>query len=276
MRGKARHPWRHDRVASLPGRCPTVSGMATTMDAHRFDTLTRMLSVRRSRRWIATAMVMALLPAVPRRAAACEPNCTAKACGDDGCGGSCGECPLGSICIEDIGACIADPSGCSSVGAPCSASVLCCDLLSCINDVCTVPQCVGADVPCGNGVPCCGGFECIVGLCQSVPATCALTGASCRAVDCCKTTDTCIVNPGGTYICVASTPVTPYCAHAGQRPTRRNITCCSRLSMENGRCVVNRWDVCARKRGRRAPCASGSQCRGGKYASNGKPVCVPA
>lgn len=30
--------------------------------------------------------------------APCEPDCTGKACGDDGCGGPCGSCPAGQTC----------------------------------------------------------------------------------------------------------------------------------------------------------------------------------
>ena len=37
----------------------------------------------------------------------CEPACDGKACGDDGCGGTCGTCPQGGSC-ED-GACSCAP-----------------------------------------------------------------------------------------------------------------------------------------------------------------------
>jgi len=30
----------------------------------------------------------------------CIPNCSGKACGDDGCGGSCGSCASGSLCVD--------------------------------------------------------------------------------------------------------------------------------------------------------------------------------
>lgn len=32
----------------------------------------------------------------------CEPDCFGKVCGDDGCGGSCGECDQGQACVDDI------------------------------------------------------------------------------------------------------------------------------------------------------------------------------
>jgi hypothetical protein len=33
---------------------------------------------------------------------ACIPNCSGKTCGDDGCGGNCGTCATGYICINDV------------------------------------------------------------------------------------------------------------------------------------------------------------------------------
>ena len=35
----------------------------------------------------------------------CVPNCTDRVCGDDGCGGLCGECSMTEVCIEDSGTC---------------------------------------------------------------------------------------------------------------------------------------------------------------------------
>ena len=37
----------------------------------------------------------------PLACPACTPNCQGKQCGDDGCGGSCGDCPNGSPCLVD-------------------------------------------------------------------------------------------------------------------------------------------------------------------------------
>ena len=49
----------------------------------------------------------------------CIPDCAGLNCGSDGCGGSCGVCPLGSSCLEGVcGECIPDCSGkeCGSDG----------------------------------------------------------------------------------------------------------------------------------------------------------------
>ena len=35
----------------------------------------------------------------------CTPDCENKNCGADGCGGICGNCPLGSICDDKSGTC---------------------------------------------------------------------------------------------------------------------------------------------------------------------------
>jgi hypothetical protein len=37
--------------------------------------------------------------------ASCNPDCTGKACGDDGCGGQCGSCPSGEACAQVIAEC---------------------------------------------------------------------------------------------------------------------------------------------------------------------------
>ncbi len=41
----------------------------------------------------------------------CVPQCEGKACGDDGCGGSCGSCPPGCPCVDFQCGCEADCAG---------------------------------------------------------------------------------------------------------------------------------------------------------------------
>lgn len=74
----------------------------------------------------------------------CTPNCADMVCGDDGCGGSCGECQGGNTCIE--GACI----------APCAPD---CDGFNCGDD-----GCGGICGECEGGIQCVGGncaYECV-------------------------------------------------------------------------------------------------------------------
>jgi MYXO-CTERM domain-containing protein len=44
------------------------------------------------------------------------PDCAGRACGDDGCGGSCGACPFGTVCSTVEGQCVLDPNGRTDTG----------------------------------------------------------------------------------------------------------------------------------------------------------------
>jgi len=65
---------------------------------------------------------------------ACAPDCSDKVCGDDGCGGLCGECPAAQYCVD--GGCTADcpancidktcgPDGCGGVCGVCQEGEAC-------------------------------------------------------------------------------------------------------------------------------------------------------
>ncbi|MBT9555876.1 MAG: hypothetical protein IV100_07605 [Myxococcales bacterium] len=77
----------------------------------------------------------------------CVPSCDAAECGDDGCGGSCGECDGQDACVS--GECVCQPS--------------------CTDKVCGTDGCGG---PCGN--PCAGGL-----VCTSDGTACETPGESC-------------------------------------------------------------------------------------------------
>ena len=51
----------------------------------------------------------------------CEPACLGKVCGDDGCGGQCGQCPAGTKC--SAGTCVAQSLG--KLGDPCTEAAQC-------------------------------------------------------------------------------------------------------------------------------------------------------
>src|SRR3954463_11108731 len=103
-----------------------------TMDDVQFDSLTRQVTARLSRRtglrFLTSLGVLALLPAAaaakrkkhkkkktkpsppplppssppsPPPPPGCTPQCAGKQCGADGCGGSCGTCGLGTVCLSD-------------------------------------------------------------------------------------------------------------------------------------------------------------------------------
>lgn len=53
---------------------------------------------------------------------ACVPDCDARDCGDDGCGGDCGVCAAGATCTP-AGACVAQQSSCTFVAPAASSCV---------------------------------------------------------------------------------------------------------------------------------------------------------
>jgi hypothetical protein len=111
----------------------------------------------------------------------CTPSCGGRACGDNGCGGSCGTCPIGQTCSSS-GACVSSctPScagrecgsdGCSGTCGSCSGSAMCNAVTGRCEMEC-VPSCEGR-VCGGNG---CGGS------CGSCPAgrECKIDGSGCE------------------------------------------------------------------------------------------------
>lgn len=90
----------------------------------------------------------------------CTPSCGARVCGDNGCGGSCGECALGESCtaagacqgcIPDCGTSVCGSNGCGGSCGSCASTESCNADGQCVADC--VPSCAGKT--CGsNG---CGG-----------------------------------------------------------------------------------------------------------------------
>ncbi|MBM4344477.1 MAG: hypothetical protein FJ100_14015 [Deltaproteobacteria bacterium] len=75
----------------------------------------------------------------------CKPACDGKACGSDGCGGTCGACKAGDVCVFATGKCVVDP--CAGIG-----------VAGCCQGDDRV-QCVGgkpAKDTCGSGEAACG------------------------------------------------------------------------------------------------------------------------
>ena len=95
----------------------------------------------------------------------CLPDCDAKECGDDGCGGTCGTCPDGKSC--DTGQC----------------TVVCGDgQCGDGEDLCNCPE------DCASGCAgCCSGVECQAG---TAPAKCGVEGAACQ--DCTADDKSCV------------------------------------------------------------------------------------
>ncbi|MFZ4579909.1 MAG: hypothetical protein ACOYOB_16085 [Myxococcota bacterium] len=108
----------------------------------------------------------------------CQPECTDKKCGDDGCGGTCGGCDGDSVCSQ--GACV----------DPCSP-----EPIACQNNTCGDNGCGGS---CGS---CAKGSECVEGSCKAVvtppkPDSCqgscgSLAPSGCSCALGCQKSDTC-------------------------------------------------------------------------------------
>ena len=86
----------------------------------------------------------------------CEPSCDGLECGDDGCGGICGECQVYETC--DSGACTCSYSICNGDCCP--------DGALCEEDGCCVPTCVGhpPGTLCCSEEPLCYKGQCVPDL----------------------------------------------------------------------------------------------------------------
>ena len=126
--------------------------------------------------------------------ATCTPACDDKDCGDDGCGGSCGDCEGDDAC--DSGVCTPPPEcvpacdgkTCGDDG--CGGSCGTCDDPNtiCVNSNCCLPDCAGKT--CGNDG--CGGScgaceadeQCTAGVCEAKTYTCPELFGLAQAADC--------------------------------------------------------------------------------------------
>lgn len=111
----------------------------------------------------------------------CIPDCAGRVCGDDGCGGSCGSCPLGmhcenGQCVCDLDECEAGDSYCGPAGFTyCEVSAngcghwvveSCDDANACTNDSCDpVTGCQFGALP--DGTACGADMLCLGGQCVS-------------------------------------------------------------------------------------------------------------
>ena len=119
-------------------------------------------------------------PTRPDPCEGCEPDCTGKVCGDDGCGGICGTCSGDTTCNAS-GRCVCsggltncssscvntntDPSNCGGCGVTCGADEVCdagsCECVSdCTGRECGDDGCGGSCGTCTGGMTCDGSFQC--------------------------------------------------------------------------------------------------------------------
>lgn len=141
-----------------------------------------------------------------------QKNCDSKECGDDGCGGSCGNCPEGKNC-NGYGHCVA-PSVVCYASCHCPSGYLCDS-----DNTCKSKNVMGAPYPyppcCNDAVACsppgstCRTLEgtdslCAGGMCA--PTSCEAQGKDCgNVLDGCGLVQNCGSCDGG-YVCGAAVP----------------------------------------------------------------------
>jgi len=130
------------------------------------------------------------------QAECCSPDCEGKECGDDGCGGSCGECGEGTVCVENQcgpqnGCAAWDKPGCE--GCACQSCVCDLDPYCCSEEGHWDSLCVtSCEEECGGcGIlEACGDGNCDdVGMenCSSCPEDCKCKdNKKCFAGECCS------------------------------------------------------------------------------------------
>jgi len=117
----------------------------------------------------------------------CAPDCKGKACGEDGCGGICGQCNNNEECTDGVCGCIQDSVLCNDIC--CQMDQVCfdesCCAIDCDGKNCGIDGCGGACGECGDNE------ECLEGTCGCVQDsdqcedTCCPVGQVCFDEACC-------------------------------------------------------------------------------------------
>ena len=173
----------------------------------------------------------------------CEPQCAGKECGDDGCYGSCGECPDDGVCYG--GACGGPVDGCGVApmagcgGCQCEECV--CEMLpECCeetwHDLC-VQICVVECEGCTEGY--CGDFACDADRgenCGTCPADCSCApGEDCQAGECVPCVPSCAGKQCGNDGCGGS------CGECGAGLTCKDYVC---VESQGGGCEPTNTPGC--------------------------------
>jgi hypothetical protein len=176
----------------------------------------------------------------------CTPACGGKACGSDGCGGTCGTCPTGQTC-SSAGQCVSTctPScsgktcgsnGCGGTCGTCSTGQTCSSAGQCIS-TCT-PSCSGK--ACGSDG--CGG------TCGTCPS-----GQTCNSVGQCDASGGC-AHP----ICSTGTKLTSTCDSCAGTICALDPYCCQ-VEWDSV-CVAEVPSVCGQSCGTCTPACGGKAC----------------
>jgi len=163
----------------------------------------------------------------------CIPDCTGKECGDDGCGGGCGQCDDGkvettdtcvdSLCVFCLKDCYCKECGDDGCGGSCGS---CDDGISCTADSCEGFKClsVATDAPgccqgaedCDDGNPCTEHL-CVANECVDNPVD-----------DCCLDDSECQIFPAPCYDrwCEQSVNVCMWSLKSMSEQTKLGLQCC--------------------------------------------------
>jgi hypothetical protein len=183
----------------------------------------------------------------------CASDCTGKQCGDDGCGGICGTCPVGQTCQQGHCVCVPDCAGKQCGGDGCGGSCGSCgNGKHCQQGRCVTNSCAGG---CGSHGSCQGG-ACV---CDAGYASCA-AGSPCDVDIATDPTN-----------CGSCGNVCPGNGQNGQATCRNGacgLTCDAGYFDCGGACidVANDPSNCG---------TCGNVCPGGQTCSNSACVCAP-
>ena len=121
---------------------------------------------------------------------ACQPSCSGKECGSDGCGGSCGACGSFESCESGLCICYPDcdgkqcgPDGCGGLCGSCGSGDVCQGGVCVCTPACAGAQC-GSDGCGGSCGACPAGQECQAGLCKDGPCVADCSGKQCGGDGC--------------------------------------------------------------------------------------------
>ncbi|MBI5543277.1 MAG: LamG domain-containing protein [Deltaproteobacteria bacterium] len=242
--------------------------------------------------------------------ACCTPSCNGKQCGPDGCGGTCGSCDSGDLCILDdciAGQCQHTPRNCNDgnactvdgcqAGSCTYAPLNCDDGKLCTQDTCDPAagcQYASGSGSCEDGDPCTVGDVCNFGLCVPGPREPGCCQPRCDETQCLN--DGC-GGPCSQYVCEDWNECTDdACAASGCTHTphtrRCNLydPCHPNDTCSGGQCVAGppldcddhnpcTNDLCMFGQGfcmhndNQDPCDDGDVCTVGDACSGG--ACVP-
>ena len=121
----------------------------------------------------------------------CMPDCEGLTCGDDGCGGSCGECTGAATCARGVcrtPSCEGRVCGSDGAGGSCGPmDGMCPDGQGCRDGACVACDCTGR--MCGTAVGCemsCGECPMEMALCDRLTGTCSAMATPAGCNDTCR------------------------------------------------------------------------------------------